>query len=308
MNLLSILLKSMLSDGALNALAKRTGINASKLTKLIPLALPLLLKFMTRNASSQTGALSLLGALSQHTNTKSMPEQLDEADEEDGQKIIRHIMGDDTDNAVISLAQETGMSDEEVTRALGGLAPALLSGLSAAASAAAKPANKPSANTIDLSDGLDLGDVMAMLNGGNSAPAQNNSMSLLGSLLGGGAAPVQQPQQQANPLGGLLGSLLGSNTAPVQQPQQQANPLGDLLGSLLGGGAAPVQQPQPQADPLSGLLGSLFGGSAAPVQQPQPQMNPLGGLLGSMLGAAPSANDNTLNGNALLSTLAALMK
>ncbi len=278
MNLLSILLNSMLSDGSLNALAKKTGVNASQLTKLIPLALPLLLKFMTKNASTQSGAMSLLGALSQHTNTKSMPEQLDEADTADGEKIIGHILGDETDNAVISLAQETGMSNEEVTRALGGLAPALLSGLSAATASAAKPA----ANKVDLSDGLDLSDVMAMLGGG--APAQ------------------QQTAASSNPLGGLLGSLLGGS-APVQQ-QQSSNSLGDMLGSLLGG--APAQQQQPTANPLGGLLGSLLGGSA-PVQQ-QPAANPLGGMLGSLLGATPSANDNSLNGNALLSTLAALMR
>ena len=270
MNLLNILLKSMLSDGSISALAKKTGISSAKLTKLIPLAIPLLLKFMTKNASTESGALSLLGALSQHTNTKSMPEQLDEADEADGEKIIGHILGNETDNAVISLAQETGMSDEEVTRALGGLAPALLSGLSAATTSAAKPA----ANKVDLSDGLDLSDVMAMLGGGSSS--QSSSAGLLGSLLGGGSSAQ-------------------SSSA-------------SLLGSLLGGAAPVQQQPAATSNPLGSLLGSLLGGSAAPVQQQTQTVNPLGGLLGSMLGAAPSADDNSLNGNALLSTLAALMK
>ena len=277
MNLLNILLKSMLSDSSVNALAKKTGVKASKLAKLIPLALPLLLKFMTRNASTQSGAMSLLGALSQHTNTKSMPEQLDEADTADGEKIIGHILGDETDNAVISLSQETGMSNEEVTRALGGLAPALLSGLSAATASAAKPA----ANKVDLSDGLDLSDVMAMLNGGSSN--QNSGFGLLGSLLGGASAPAQQ------------------------QATASASPLGGLLGSLLGGSAAQSQQQTTaSASPLGGLLGSLLGGSA--VQPQQQTVSPLGGMLGSMLGAAPSADDNSLNGNALLGILSGLMR
>ena len=71
MNLLSILCKSLLSDGALSALAKKTGLSVSKLAKLIPLALPLLLKALTSNASSESGALSLLDALTQHTDKLS---------------------------------------------------------------------------------------------------------------------------------------------------------------------------------------------------------------------------------------------
>ena len=213
MNLLNILLKSMLSDSSVNALAKKTGVKASKLAKLIPLALPLLLKFMTRNASTQSGAMSLLGALSQHTNTKSMPEQLDEADTADGEKIIGHILGDETDNAVISLSQETGMSNEEVTRALGGLAPALLSGLSAAtASAASKP-------KVDLSDGLDLSDLMGMFAGAQTQ-SQSSAGGLLSGLLGGSSSMG----------GGLLGSLLG---ATASQADNDSAVNGTQLLSLL---------------------------------------------------------------------------
>ena len=48
------------------------------------LALPILIKYMTKNASSGDGALSLLGALSQHKNNNSMDLQLKDADEDDG--------------------------------------------------------------------------------------------------------------------------------------------------------------------------------------------------------------------------------
>ena len=93
MNLLSLLLKSLLTDSSISALAKKTGLNASSLKKLIPLAIPLLLKFLTKNASNESGALSLLGALSQHTNQKALSDPIDEADTEDGGKIIGHIFG-----------------------------------------------------------------------------------------------------------------------------------------------------------------------------------------------------------------------
>ena len=88
MSLLNVLTKSLLSDVAVSALAKKTGLSSAKLKKLLPLAVPVLLKALTSNASSQSGIQSLLGALTQHTNTKSLPEQINEAQ---AQVIARDI-------------------------------------------------------------------------------------------------------------------------------------------------------------------------------------------------------------------------
>lgn len=221
MNLLNLLLKTMLTDASLSALAKKTGLSSKQLKKLIPLAIPLLLKFLTNNASSQSGAQSLLGALMQHTSTKAMDQQFDEADMEDGGKIVAHILGSKTDKAVQSLALESGMSTDDVSRALGGLAPALLSGLSAATGSAAK---------VDLSDGLDLSDLMAMF-GGAQAQAQpqpqNNGLGLLGSLLGGGSSAGAQ----ADPLSGLFGSLLGGGAQAITENDSSINGMA-LLSAL----------------------------------------------------------------------------
>ena len=180
MNLLNLLLKSLLTDSSVSALAKKTGLNSGMLKKLIPLAVPLLIKFMTSNASSQAGAQSLLGALTQHTNKRTLAEQIDDADTEDGGKIIGHIFGNQSDAAISSLAQQSGMSNQDVSSALAGLAPALMSGLSAATTSAS------AAPKVDLSDGLDLSDLMGMF-GGAQAQTQSSSGGLLGSLLGGSA-------------------------------------------------------------------------------------------------------------------------
>ena len=198
MNLLSLLLKSLLTDASVSALAKKTGLNAGSLKKLIPLAVPLLLKFLTSNASSESGALSLLGALSQHTNKKTLSDQIDEADTEDGGKIIGHILGSQSDAVTGQLARQAGMSERDVSSALAGLAPALMSGLSAATNSIS------SAPKVDLSDGFDLSDLMGMFAG------------------------AQQAQQvQAQPSGGLLSGLLGGS----------GSGLGDLFGSLLSSSA-----------------------------------------------------------------------
>ena len=205
MNLLSLLLSSLLTDSSVSALAKKTGLSAAALKKLIPLAVPLLLKFLTSNASSESGALSLLGALSQHTNQKTLSDQIDEADTEDGGKIIGHIFGNQSDAVTNRLAQQSGMSERDVSSALAGIAPALMSGLSAAnhtVSAAPK---------VDLSDGIDLSDLLGMF---------------------AGAQSVQQVPQGQSYGGGLLSGLLGGSSSG----------LGDLFGSMLGSSAQQASQ------------------------------------------------------------------
>ena len=272
MNLLNLLMGTLASDSSINSLSKKTGINASLITKLLPLAIPILLKELTKNAGREGGAASLLTALGQHTNTRSIPQQIDDVDEEDGQKIVAHILGDDSDKVVSALAQETGMEGSQVSRSLGALAPALMSMLSSSA-------NTVHSSGVNLSDGFDLTDVMGLFGG---AKPQQQNYSMLGSLLGGA------PQQQQSS-GGLLGALLGGGA-----PQQQ-QPSGGLLGSLLGGGAPQQQQSS------GGLLGALLGGGA-PQQQ---QSSPMGGLLGSMFsGQSAQSNDGT----ELLSMLVNLMK
>ena len=284
MNLLNLLMGTLGSDDSINSLAKKTGVNASLMTKLLPLAVPILLKALTKNAGKEGGAASLLTALGQHKSTRSIPQQIDDVDEEDGQKIVAHILGDDSDKVVSALAQETGMEGAQVSRSLGALAPALMSMLSSSA-------NTVHSSGVNLSDGFDLTDVMGLFGG---AKPQQQNYSMLGSLLGG--APQQQssggllgsllggaPQQQSS--GGLLGALLGGGA-----PQQQSS--GGLLGSLLGGGA-------PQQQSSGGLLGSLLGGGSSQ------QASPLGGLMGSMFGGQSAQADD---GTELLSMLVNMMK
>ena len=283
MNLLSVLLKIMLAEKALSALSGKTGLSSSALKKLLPLAIPLFLRYMTSNASSQSGATSLLGALTQHALARNAEDMLREADEEDGGKIVKHILGDDDAKVVQSLSAETGMSEGEVTRGLNGMAPLLLSVLAASMLSAN---NQSSSN----SGSIDLSNVLNMFGGSQ----QTSNASLLGSLLGGGSAPVQQQSLGSS----LLGTLLGATpTTTVQQPvQQQATT--SLLGSLLGGGSSSAAQQQSSTS----LLGSLLGVTpttttqAKPQQKPKPkpqqvqqvQQTSSGGLLDALLGVTPT--------------------
>ena len=326
MNLLNVLLKVLLADAAIKALSGKTGLSSSSLKKLLPLAIPLLLRYMTNNASSQSGALSLLGALAQHSNFRSAEEMLAEADEEDGGKIVQHILGDDTNRAVEMLAEETNLSSGEVNRGLNGLAPVLLTVLASAMLSANNQSNSAQqGGALDLSNLLNVfggssvqqpvqqssGGLLGSLLGGNSAPAQNGS--LLSALLGG--SQPQQPVQQTSATGSLLNALLGGGTTVAQQPAQQASVGGSLLNALLGGGTTAAQQPVQQA--------SKPKKPAKPAQQTvQPlqqtaQVSSGSGLLDALLGVSSAAaptqqavqqSANNINGNNLLSLLLGAMQ
>ncbi|MBR2703120.1 MAG: DUF937 domain-containing protein [Oscillospiraceae bacterium] len=326
MNLLNVLLKVLLADAAIKALSGKTGLSSSSLKKLLPLAIPLLLRYMTNNASSQSGALSLLGALTQHSNFRSAEEMLAEADEEDGGKIVQHILGDDTNRAVEMLAEETNLSSGEVNRGLNGLAPVLLTVLASAMLSANNQSNSAQqGGALDLSNLLNVfggssvqqpvqqssGGLLGSLLGGNSAPAQNGS--LLSALLGG--SQPQQPVQQTSATGSLLNALLGGGTTVAQQPAQQASVGGSLLNALLGGGTTVAQQSVQQA--------SKPKKPAKPAQQTvQPlqqtaQVSSGSGLLDALLGVSSAAaptqqavqqSANNINGNNLLSLLLGAMQ
>ena len=209
MNLLEMLFSSMNNQNSVNSMSQKS---ASQVSKLLILALPILLRALTKNASSRDGAQSLSEALGQHTSTDNMALQLQNADEEDGTKILGHILGGNLGNVVGALSQQTGVQQNQVQSLLGLIAPALLSGLSAATNHAQQQ------NSYDMSGLLSLF-------GGQPQP-QQQSGGLLSQLFG---APQQQQQT-----GGLLSQLLGGGQ--VQQQQ------GGFLSQLFG--AKPQQQVQ----------------------------------------------------------------
>ena len=134
MNLLQLLLGAMTTQSSVGSVSGKTGMSNKQIQKLMMLAIPLLLKYMTGNAtSSGSGALSLLGALSQHTNKKDMAQQLNDADEDDGGKIIGHILGNNEKKVEHDLAAQTGLNEAQIKQVLSIMAPALMSGVSEAA-------------------------------------------------------------------------------------------------------------------------------------------------------------------------------
>lgn len=183
-SLLNMLLGSMTSQASVDSLAGKTGINRKQIAALLAIALPILMKSMTNNASSQQGASSLLGALTQHANPekRSVAQQITDADAGDGAKIVNHILGKDANKIIGQMAGQTNLTSDQVNAVLAQMAPAMMSGVSEATSQAKKEKAKAASSGIDLSDGFDMKDVMGII-GATSRGKEKGGADLLSILL-----------------------------------------------------------------------------------------------------------------------------
>ncbi len=189
----------ILSRIPLTDLAKRLGVDESTAEEATRQALPALLGGIQANTADPGGAESFASAVGQHDN--DLVEggvNLDQVDENDGDKIVSHVFGQQRGQVVQQLGTTGGTSttSDLMGKLLPILAPIVMAYLA------------------------------KRLTGGAAAGGQSGGIGdVLGSILGGMAGQQGgQPQGQlgGQQQGGLGGMLNG--------------PLGDLLGGLLGGG------------------------------------------------------------------------
>ena len=180
---------------------------------------------MASNAQSPDGEASLAGALTDHANRSPLFNtqgvDLNEVDEEDGQKIVRHVLG---------AQQAAGVDSGMMGKMLKLLAPIVLAYI-------AKQITQKSQNN-DV-----LGDAAGGAGGGILG-------QILGQVLGGGGGNTQPQTQQQPPTrtdtpfqvpsstgdGGLRMELPEDQPGSTQQEQpEQRGSGGGILGQILGG-------------------------------------------------------------------------
>ena len=226
---------SLVTGSGASALGKSVGADEKKVNSVVSAAVPLLIGKMEDNTSTKAGAKSLNKALSDHAgdDITDIASFLSNADTDDGEKILKHILGDDQNKTTKALSKKSGLSNKQVTGILAALAPLLLTLIGN---------NKKD----DDDDGSSLGGLLGGLLGGSS---NNASSGILGSLLGASSG---------NSSGGLLGSLLGGSSS--NSSSSSGGIFGNLLGGLLGGDDE--EEEKEESKPASsggGLLGGLMG-------------------------------------------------
>jgi hypothetical protein len=207
----------------ISQLASRFGVDEAEMSDAVRAALPALLGGLEANAADPAGADSIMRALSQHAG--EAPRDVEQVDVADGEKIVGHIYGDNTDQVMQQLGGLGGTAGSLVQKLLPILAPIVLSWL---------------AGKMGGAGGL--GGVLGDIFGGRQerAPERPSSDIDSGPLFPGGegasSGPVTSPtgtggSAGSNPLKDILGDVLGGASSGGG-----GNILGDLLGGLLGGG------------------------------------------------------------------------
>lgn len=194
-------------------LAKAVGEDEATTRQAVETALPALLAGLTANAQTPEGTSSLLGALSKHDDGLADDVSLDRVDTTDGEKIVGHVFGGNTDAVVNQLGGLSGAQTSSLVRKLLPiLAPIVMSYLA------------------------------KQMGGAGRSDAGTGAG---GTGTGGQLFPDAQsaPQGQASPQGGadmgsilqdVLGSALGGATGQ-RSTGGGGSILTDVLGGILGG-------------------------------------------------------------------------
>ncbi|MEL4358676.1 MULTISPECIES: DUF937 domain-containing protein [unclassified Luteococcus] len=211
-------LNDILAALPINQLASELNEDPAAVEKAAAPAVTSILGGLTQNAQNPEGELSLAQALEQHKDkellTTDQPVDLQAVDTADGEKIIGHVFGNQTDGVAQALSSQAGVSSALVNKLLPILAPIVLSYLA------------------------------KQLGGGNSAAG-----NILGQVLGGAGQQAGAGSANSGMLGGVLsqvlGSVLGGNAAPANNPfdttnaqattQQAQATGGDIVSQILGG-------------------------------------------------------------------------
>lgn len=131
---LNQILNGPLANQATQLISQQLNLNEDQAQNAVSLALPTLLNALTKNASSSTGAESLFNAISKdHSNTGDISNNLANiaqmALSGEGNSILKHILGGNTQNVENALSNNTGVNTGQAAQILQILAPIVLKAL-----------------------------------------------------------------------------------------------------------------------------------------------------------------------------------
>lgn len=194
-NDISEMMGELNKESSIQALGSKTGVDASILPKLAVVAIPLILRALSKNAESKAGKDSLSNALEKHkgqTKDVSIEDVVKKADTDDGDKILDHAFGD-KDKVVDQIAAQTGISKSEVAKVLASMAPMILGML----------ADKKDADGLDSDGVAKQTDIFSKQ--AEEAATKNFDITDLFPKQSGTTTPAA-----TGGLGGILGSILGN--------------------------------------------------------------------------------------------------
>lgn len=213
------LLNSDLGKQIIGGVSNEVGQDQNKTASVLSMALPVLMGAMKRNASTPEGAEGLNNALSKKHNGSILDNLgglfgggVDQEVKDDGDGILRHVLGDRRQNVEKAISKQSGMDASSIGNILKVAAPILMGVLG----------KQKQQQNVQSSSGI--GD-------------------LLGGLLGGGQSQQQQQGQQgfieaildADNDGSVIDDIAGMFLGGDKGNGKSGGGLGGLLGGLFGG-------------------------------------------------------------------------
>jgi len=174
----------LLAQIPISDIARKLGVDDDVAEDAVQKVLPGLVGGLQANAHDPAGAASLEHALAQHSNRPRL-RSVDEVDTADGEKIVGHVFGSNTDQVAAKLADaspKANVTGDLIQKVLPIVAPIVLAWV----------ANKFLGQGSQRSSGSQggLGDLLGGLLGGGSGGSSAGGLDLgglLGGLLGGGS-------------------------------------------------------------------------------------------------------------------------
>lgn len=125
---LSDLVQGAIGNQLINGLSQQIGVEDSKVTSAVSMALPFLLSQMNKNASDPQGAESLANALTEHQDKdiNNVSSILNSPNMAEGLGILGHVFGSKQTTVAQNIGKSTGISSGNVMQILATLAPIVM--------------------------------------------------------------------------------------------------------------------------------------------------------------------------------------
>lgn len=172
-------LDDILKQVPIDDVAAKLGVSPAEASKAIQQGGAVLLSGLAKNAQTAEGGAAIQNALKRHEGKPSVS-KVDDIDQADGDKIVRHVLGNDASDVAAKLnASEKTPGGIDFGKLLPILAPIVM-GLIANVSK-----GKSAGSTAEGESSGGLGDIIGGLLGGGSSSGGGGIGDLLGGLFGG---------------------------------------------------------------------------------------------------------------------------
>ena len=192
--------EDILNQVPVDDIAEKFGVSHEVAKQAVQEGGAILLGGLAKNAQSPEGSAAIEEALKKHEG-RTGASTVDEIDQADGGKIVKHVLGDKEKEVTDTLTNSPQTAGIDFSKLLPILAPIIM-GIIANAT--------KSKTTTDAGQPADggggLGDIIGgLLGGGGSTSGGGGIGDLLGGILGGGSSKGGGGLD----IGGILGGLLG---------------------------------------------------------------------------------------------------